>query len=102
MATLTIRGIYEDGTLRPLQPLPLQEHECVLVQVLRQCTVAETSGLLPGLPLTIIREVAAGEEYSVLSSRLSSPPSRRHLFIDANMLRENICGLPLTRGHYDG
>ena len=67
MATLTIRAIYEDGKLRPLQPLPLQEHECVLVQVLRQCTVAETSGLLPGLPLAIIREVAEGEEYSVLS-----------------------------------
>ena len=67
MAMLTIRAIYEDGKLRPLQLLPLQEHECVLVQVLRQCTVAETSGLLPGLPLAIIREVAEGKGYSVLS-----------------------------------
>ena len=68
MASLTIRAIYEDGKLVPLQPLPLQEHECVLVQVIRLQTVTETSGLLHGLPLDIIRDIAEGEAYSVLGS----------------------------------
>ena len=54
MTTLTIRAIYEEGKLRPLQPLPLQEG------------VQETSGLVDGLTPDIIREVAEGEEYSVL------------------------------------
>jgi predicted DNA-binding antitoxin AbrB/MazE fold protein len=67
MAALIIRAIYEDGKLRPLQPLPLQEHEYVLVQVIRPQTVTETSGLLHGLPLDIIRDIAEGEEYSVLT-----------------------------------
>jgi len=66
MTTLTIRAIYEEGKLRPLQPLPLQEHECVLLHVTREGVVQETSGLVDGLTPDIIREVAEGEEYSVL------------------------------------
>lgn len=67
MDSLTIQAIYEDGKLRPLQSLPLQEHECVLVQITRRQTVAETSGLLHGLPPDVVQDVAEGEEYSVLS-----------------------------------
>ena len=66
MTTLTIRAIYEEGKLRPLQPLPLQEHECVLLHVTRAGGVQATSGLLAGLPLDLIRELAEGEEYSAL------------------------------------
>jgi len=66
MTTLTIHAIYEEGKLRPLQPLPLQEHECVLLHVTREGVVQETSGLMDGLTPDIIREVAEGEEYSVL------------------------------------
>jgi predicted DNA-binding antitoxin AbrB/MazE fold protein len=66
MTTLTIRAVYEEGKLRPLQPLPLQEHECVLLHVTREESVQETSGLVDGLTPDIIREVAEGEEYSVL------------------------------------
>ena len=31
--TLTVEAIYENGVLKPAQPLPLQEHEKVLVTV---------------------------------------------------------------------
>ena len=39
MSTLTIHAIYEEGKLRSLEPLPLQEQECVLLQVIRQSAV---------------------------------------------------------------
>jgi predicted DNA-binding antitoxin AbrB/MazE fold protein len=44
MATFTIRAIYEEGKLRPLEPLPLREQESVLLQVIRQSAVLETAG----------------------------------------------------------
>jgi predicted DNA-binding antitoxin AbrB/MazE fold protein len=66
MISLTIQAIYEDGKLRPLQPLPLQEHECVLLHVTRQGAVLETSGMLQGLTPDVVQEVAEGEAYSVL------------------------------------
>ena len=31
--TLTVEAIYENGVLRPAQPLPLQEHEKVQITV---------------------------------------------------------------------
>lgn len=67
MATLTIRAIYEDGKLRPLQPLPLQEQESVLVQVIRQGAVAETTGMLQGLEPEVVQDVAEGEEFSAIA-----------------------------------
>ncbi len=44
--TLTIQAIYEDGVLKPAQPLPLKEHETVQVTI-QQTTnwVAQTYGL---------------------------------------------------------
>ena len=53
------------GKLRPLQPLPLQEQEQVLLQVIRESAVQETSGMLQGLDPEVVREVAEGEEFSV-------------------------------------
>jgi predicted DNA-binding antitoxin AbrB/MazE fold protein len=67
MAILTVRAIYEDGKLRPLQPLPLQEKESVLLQVIRRSAVEETAGLLQGLSPDVVREVAEGEEFSVIA-----------------------------------
>ena len=67
MAILTIQAIYEDGKLRPLQPLPLQEKESVLVQVIRQGAVAETTGMLQGLEPEVVRDVAEGEEFSAIA-----------------------------------
>ena len=68
MASLTVHAIYEDGILRPVHPLPLQEHECVVIQVTRQGTVQETSGILQGLPPDLVEAIAEGEEYSGLTS----------------------------------
>ena len=64
MSVLTIHAIYEEGKLRPLQPLPLQEQEQVLLQVIRESAVQETSGMLQGLDPQVVREVAEGEEFS--------------------------------------
>jgi predicted DNA-binding antitoxin AbrB/MazE fold protein len=64
MPVLTIHAIYEEGKLRPLQPLPLQEQEQVLLQVIRESLVQETSGMLQGLDPEVVREVAEGEEFS--------------------------------------
>ena len=31
--TLTVEAIYDNGVLKPVEPLPLQEHERVLVRI---------------------------------------------------------------------
>jgi len=67
MKTLTIHAIYEDGKLRPLTPLPLQDQERVLLKVMRHSAVQETQGLLQGLAPEVVQEVAEGDEFSVLS-----------------------------------
>jgi predicted DNA-binding antitoxin AbrB/MazE fold protein len=67
METLTIHAIYEDGKLRPLTPLPLQDQEKVLLKVVRHSAVQETQGVLQGLDPGIVQEVAEGDEFSVLA-----------------------------------
>ena len=67
METLTIHAVYEDGKLRPLTPLPLQNQEKVLLKVIRHSTVQETQGLLQGLEPEVVQEVAEGDEFSVLT-----------------------------------
>jgi len=69
METLTIHAVYEDGKLRPLTPLPLQNEEKVLLKVIRHSAVQETQGLLQGLEPEIVQEVAEGDEFSVLAGR---------------------------------
>jgi predicted DNA-binding antitoxin AbrB/MazE fold protein len=54
MATFTIRAIYEEGRLRPLEPLPLAEQESVLLQVIRHSAVQETAGILQGLNSEVV------------------------------------------------
>jgi predicted DNA-binding antitoxin AbrB/MazE fold protein len=45
--TYTVEAIYENGVLKPVQPLPLQEHERVRVAILREQSVAQqTYGLM--------------------------------------------------------
>jgi predicted DNA-binding antitoxin AbrB/MazE fold protein len=71
---ITIEATYEGGVLKPLQPLPLQEHEKVKVTVHTGISVAEqTAGLLKwtGDP-AVLREIAEGDEFGMLESpRLS-------------------------------
>ncbi len=44
---LTVEAIYENGVLKPIQPLPLKEHEKVRITVAPERTWAErTAGML--------------------------------------------------------
>jgi predicted DNA-binding antitoxin AbrB/MazE fold protein len=44
---LMVEAVYENGLLKPAQPLPLKEHEKVRLTVIRESSVAEqTYGLL--------------------------------------------------------
>jgi predicted DNA-binding antitoxin AbrB/MazE fold protein len=44
---ITVEAIYEDGVLKPLQPLPLQEHEKVRIIVTPAVSRArQTAGLM--------------------------------------------------------
>jgi predicted DNA-binding antitoxin AbrB/MazE fold protein len=45
--SLTVEAVYEDGVLKPMQPLPFQEHE--KVQIIVQAGISrarQTAGLL--------------------------------------------------------
>jgi predicted DNA-binding antitoxin AbrB/MazE fold protein len=45
---LTVEAVYENGVLRPIQPLPLQEHEKVSITI--QPTTSpprKTAGMVP-------------------------------------------------------
>ena len=45
--TLTVEAIWENGVLKPVQPLPLQEHEKVRITIEpRSNWVRETAGIL--------------------------------------------------------
>ena len=67
METLTIPAIYENGTLRPLTPLPLQDQEKVLLKVVRHSAVQETQGLLQGLDPAVVQKIAEGDEFSIFT-----------------------------------
>ena len=46
--TVTVEAIYENGVLRPAQPLPLKEQQRVQVTVHTASNwVAETAGMIP-------------------------------------------------------
>ena len=45
--TITVEAVYENGVLKPCQPLPLKEHETVKVTVETKTTwVEETAGII--------------------------------------------------------
>ncbi len=46
--TLTVEAIYENGVLKPTEPLPFKEHEKVTVTVQRTLSLArQTAGMVP-------------------------------------------------------
>jgi predicted DNA-binding antitoxin AbrB/MazE fold protein len=46
--SLTVEAIYEDGVLKPTQPLPLKEHEKVSLTIQPAVSVArQTAGMVP-------------------------------------------------------
>ena len=69
--SLTVEAIYEDGVLKPMQPLPFKEHERVRVTVEPGTSVAEqTAGMLAwtGQP-EVLRRLAEDDEFGILESR---------------------------------
>jgi len=68
--SITVEATYENGVLKPLQPLPLQNHETVKVTVHTGISVAEqTAGMLrwTGDP-DVLRQIAEDDEFSILES----------------------------------
>jgi predicted DNA-binding antitoxin AbrB/MazE fold protein len=62
---LNVEAIYENGVLKPAQPLPLTEHEKVQLTVVRETSLAEqTYGLIgwKGDAATFDRLLAEAEE----------------------------------------
>jgi predicted DNA-binding antitoxin AbrB/MazE fold protein len=67
---LTIEATYENGVLKPAQPLPLKEHETVRITVEPGLTWAErTAGMLhwTGDP-EVLRRIAEDDEFGILES----------------------------------
>lgn len=68
--TITVEAVYENGVLRPVQPLPLQEHEKVRITVEPQRTWAErTAGIVKwqGDPEDL-RRLAEDDEFGIMES----------------------------------
>jgi predicted DNA-binding antitoxin AbrB/MazE fold protein len=68
--TITVDATYENGVLKPDQPLPLKEYARVRVTVAAQGSWAEqTVGMLrwTGDP-SILRHIAEDDEFGILES----------------------------------
>ena len=69
--TITVEAIYENGVLRPIEPLPLNEQEIVRITIEPERGWAErTSGLLKwrGDP-ELLQRIAEGDEFSILEPK---------------------------------
>ena len=67
---ITVEAIYENGALKPAQPLPLKEHEKVTVTIQSAVSVArQTAGMIPwpGDADTLDR-LARDPEFGILES----------------------------------
>jgi len=59
-----IEAIYEDGVLKPLSPLKLNEHQKVKITVEgEESAVRATSGMFRGLDHDTIEEIALSPEF---------------------------------------
>lgn len=58
---LQVEAVYEDGVLRPLQPLDLREHEHVVVSIVKAAPVPDRSRLDVQYIERVRKEVAGGE-----------------------------------------
>jgi predicted DNA-binding antitoxin AbrB/MazE fold protein len=67
---IVVEATYEDGVLKPAEPLPLEEHEKVRLTVEPEISWAErTAGMLQwtGDP-EILRRIAEDDEFGILES----------------------------------
>jgi predicted DNA-binding antitoxin AbrB/MazE fold protein len=70
MAPLIVEATYENGVLKPAQPLPLKEHEHVKVTIEPViCWAERTAGMLKwsGDP-ELLRRIAEDDEFSILEA----------------------------------
>jgi predicted DNA-binding antitoxin AbrB/MazE fold protein len=68
--TLTVEAVYENGVLKPAQPLPLKEHERVQIIVqTRVSNLADSYGIMgwTGDP-EVLRRIAEDDEFSLLEA----------------------------------
>ena len=67
---LTVEAVYENGVLKPTQPLPLKEHERVRVTVQVQQSVArESAGMLRWRgDWETLRRLAEDDEFGIMES----------------------------------
>jgi len=68
--TMTVEAVYENGVLKPVRPLPLDEHEKVNVTIESAVSWADrTAGMLKwtGDP-KVLRQIAEDDEFGVLES----------------------------------
>lgn len=68
--SITVEAIYENGVLKPAQPLPLREHERVKVTVHSSVSIArQTAGMIPwtGDP-DLLERIACDPEFGILES----------------------------------
>ena len=68
--TLTVEAIYEDGVLKPTQPLPLTEHEKVRITIEPAMSVArQTAGMVPWFgDAELLERIAKDPEFGILES----------------------------------
>jgi len=67
---ITVEAVYENGVLKPTQPLPLKEHERVQVTVQPKPSIArESAGMLRWRgDWETLRQIAEDDEFGIMES----------------------------------
>jgi predicted DNA-binding antitoxin AbrB/MazE fold protein len=68
--TLTVEAIYENGVLKPAQPLPLKEREKVSLTIRPAVSLArQTAGMIPWTgDAETLERIVADPEFGILES----------------------------------
>ena len=68
--SISFEAIYENGMLKPAQPLPLKEHEKVLVTLQPAISLArQTAGMVPWTgEIEALESLVRDPEFSILES----------------------------------
>ena len=67
---ITIEAIYENGVLKPIRPLPLQEHDKVAVTIEPTISLAkQTAGMVPWTgDVETLERIARDPEFGIRES----------------------------------
>ena len=68
--TITVDAIYENGMLKPVKPLPLEEHEKVTLNIYPAISLAKhTAGMVPWTgDVETLERLARDPEFGILES----------------------------------